>query len=68
MKSKRSGKGWLVVKDDMEKAYDRLKWAFVTNTFQDIWPPNNFVHMVYQCISSTNVRVLWNGEMLDSFT
>ena len=28
MRTKRSGKGWLAIKVDLEKVYDMLKWKF----------------------------------------
>lgn len=43
MRSKKTGKGWMVIKIDLEKTYDRLKWSFVKETLQDSGLPQEFV-------------------------
>lgn len=57
----------MAVKIDLEKAYDRLNWDFIKETLEDIGLPREFVNMVWHCISSSSMRVLWNGEALDEF-
>lgn len=56
------------IKIDLEKAYDRIKWSFVRNMLIDIRFPNDFVNLVWQCISSPSLKIVWNGEASDSFT
>lgn len=68
IRNKRHGKGWMVIKMDLEKTYDRLNWSFVVDTLRDIGFPESFVNMVYQFISTSNMRVIWNDEALDSFS
>jgi len=58
----------MMIKVDLEKAYDRLKWDFIYTTMKYIVLPENITNMVRHCISSSRMRVLWNGEMLNSFT
>lgn len=67
MRLKRGRRGYMAVKIDLEKAYDRLKWNFVRDTLRDIGIPEPLVSIIWQCISSSNMRVLWNGEELESF-
>lgn len=57
----------MVVKIDLEKAYDRLNWEFIKKTLEDIGFPTEFMNMVCHCISTPKMRVLWNGEKLDEF-
>ena len=38
------------------------------DTLRDIGFPESFVNMVYQFISTSNMRVIWNDEALDSFS
>lgn len=64
MKTKAGKRGWIVVKIDLEKTYDRLKWNFVKDTLQDIGIPNNIVDIIWSCIFTPSIRLLWNGEAL----
>lgn len=57
----------MAIKVDLEKAYDRLKWEFVTDTLHDIGFPEEFINLVHWCISSPSLQVLWNGEALSKF-
>jgi hypothetical protein len=68
MRIKKRGKGWMAIKIDFEKAYDRLKWLFVKDTLDDIGFPPALFSIIYECISSPSMKMLWNGEALDSFS
>lgn len=68
MHNKKGKKGWLAIKIDLEKAYDRLNWDFIKETLVDIGFPDSFVQMVWHCISSPKMKVLWNGEALEEFS
>lgn len=52
----------MAIKIDLEKAYDRLKWDFVKETLVDIGFPAFIVDLIYQCISSPTMKIIWNGE------
>nr|KYP54028.1 Retrovirus-related Pol polyprotein LINE-1 [Cajanus cajan] len=67
MKSKKGNKGWMAIKIDLEKAYDRLNWNFIKDTLLDIGLPSSFINLVWACISSAKFRMLWNGEALSEF-
>nr|KYP69874.1 Retrovirus-related Pol polyprotein LINE-1 [Cajanus cajan] len=67
MRYKSRAKGWMAFKIDLEKAYDRLKWDFVKDTLLDIGLPAQLVNIIWACISSPRMRMLWNGETLDEF-
>nr|KYP72339.1 hypothetical protein KK1_004927 [Cajanus cajan] len=60
-------KGWMAIKIDLEKAYDRLKWSFVKDTLSDIDLPQSFIDLVWACISTLSLRMLWNGDSLEEF-
>lgn len=68
MRSKKGAKGWMAIKIDLEKAYDRLNWDFVKHTLQDIGLPQSYIDLVWYCISTPWMRVIWNGEALEEFT
>nr|KYP39534.1 LINE-1 reverse transcriptase isogeny [Cajanus cajan] len=67
MKRRTGNKGWMAIKIDLEKTYDRLNWRFIRDTLSDIGLPQNFVELVWACISTPSSRVLWNGEALQEF-
>nr|KYP48048.1 LINE-1 reverse transcriptase isogeny [Cajanus cajan] len=68
MRYKSGNKGWMAIKIDLEKAYDRLKWNFVKDTLQDIGLPQIFVNLIWASILSPRLRMVWNGEALEEFT
>lgn len=43
MRSKKTGKGGMFIKIDLEKTYDMLKQSFVKETLQDSGLPQEFV-------------------------
>lgn len=60
-------KGWMTIKIDLEKAYDRLRWDFIRDTLHDIVCPDNFINIVWWCISSSRIRLLLNVDALQKF-
>lgn len=63
-----SGKtGWMAIKVNLEKAYDRLRWDFIRDTLIQANFPPDMVNLIIQCITSTRMRVLWNGDTSDEF-
>lgn len=39
MRAKKGKKGWLTIKIDIEKAYDRLKWECIAKTLEAMHLP-----------------------------
>lgn len=68
MRKRKGKKRWMAIKLDLEKAYDRLSWHFIKETLGDIGLPDDFVNLVWQCISTPRMRMLWNGEALNEFS
>ncbi|KAL8159786.1 hypothetical protein V2J09_001323 [Rumex salicifolius] len=68
MKRKTGRKGWFLLKLDLEKAYDRLRWDFIEDTLRDVGLPDSWVRWIIECVSSASMRVLWNGEITEKFT
>jgi hypothetical protein len=68
MKLKKGKVGWMAIKIDLEKAFDRLSWDFIKDTLTDIGLPSSFINLVWNCISTSRMRILWNGDALDEFT
>ena len=60
--------GYIAVKVDLEKAYDRLEWSFIHKVFQAFRFPNNIIKLIMSCISTSSLSVLVNGYALDPFS
>ena len=59
--------GYMAVKVDLEKAYDRLEWSFIHNVLLAIRFPPNLIKIIMSCISTSSISVLVNGNALDAF-
>lgn len=60
---KKKGKdGWMAIKVDLEKAYDRLRWDFIEETLYDAGLLGNFVQAIMACVSTCSMCVAWNGH------
>ena len=60
--------GYMAVKIDLEKAYDRLEWSFIRHTLQFFNFPDNWIYLIMSCISTSTLSVLLNGDHLHEFT
>ncbi|GKV43678.1 hypothetical protein SLEP1_g50939 [Rubroshorea leprosula] len=66
--SKKKGKdGDMIVKLDLEKAYDRLEWSFIREALMLFKLPANFISLILSCMSSSSISILVNGERTNSF-
>lgn len=68
MRNKKGKVGYMAVKIDFEKAYDRLRWSFICESLMELRIPQNLVEVVKQCINSVKLQILWNGEPLKEFS
>ena len=57
----------MILKIDLEKAYDHMKWSFVRDVLFSLGFHNDTVELILSCISSTSVSLLFNGEQLEEF-
>lgn len=67
MRTKGGKKWWMAIKIVLEKACDRLNWCFIKDTLEDIGFPKKIIQLIWHCISSPSMQVLWNGEALGEF-
>lgn len=67
MKRKQGVKGFMAIKIDFEKAYDRLKWSFIRDTLTDMNFPILMIDVIMECVTTSSMRILWNGQSTDSF-
>lgn len=55
---KKARRGAVLIKVDLEKAYDSLKWSFVEETLHDAGLPNGLIRVIMQLVSSRSYRLL----------
>ena len=64
--SKKKGNvGYMAIKIDYEKAYDKLEWSFIRRMLIRINLPTNLVELIMSCVSSVTTSILFNGSPLD---
>jgi len=57
-----------LLKIDLAKAFDRLKWDFIAVALTRLQLPTSFINLIYQCISTTTLSILVNGEPTAGFS
>ena len=67
MESMKGRIGYMIIKINLEKAYDRLEWGFVRNMLLSLNFHLDTVELIMSCISFTSVSLLFNGELLEEF-
>lgn len=50
-----------------KKAYDRLEWNFIHDILKLFHFPQSLCKLIMHCVSSTSVRLLFNGNQLETF-
>lgn len=64
-KLKRGRSGGMIVKIDLEKAYDRLEWDCVRNLLTMFSFTPNWIRQIMSCLSSLLTSVLFNGSEVE---
>lgn len=67
MRQKTGKSGVMVVKVDLEKAYDRIIGVFLERTLVAMGFDLNLTKLIMSGVISTKLSMLWNGEMLEPF-
>ena len=67
MRKRKIGKGFMTMKIDLEKAYDRISWSFIRETLEWFKLYGDWIHNIMHCIETPTMSILWNGRKLDSF-
>ncbi|KAL0439099.1 UNVERIFIED_CONTAM: putative mitochondrial protein [Sesamum latifolium] len=63
LKHKKQGKkGYVSLKLDVSKAYDRVEWSFLERVLGRLGFNHHFVSLIMSCVSSVSFSFLLNGE------
>lgn len=52
----------MLLKIDMEKAYDRLSWSFIESTLQLIGFSQAWINITMACVTTTKLAISYNGK------
>jgi len=55
-------KGYVALKLDMEKAYDRIEWDFLLSCLQQLGFHDTWIRWIQECISTVSYSLLINNE------
>ena len=64
---RRGQEGFMAVKIDLEKAFDRLEWSFIRMVLTHFGFPKNIIRLILSCVSTTSTSLLFNGNKLQPF-
>ena len=59
--------GYMALKIDLEKAYDKLEWGFIKGMLIRYNFLDNLIEIIMSCISSVSTSLLCNGGSLEPF-
>lgn len=68
IRRKKGRKGWMLLKLNLEKAYDRIRWDFLEETLEPAGLSPGWTTRIMECVSEPSMRLLWNGELAKAFT
>ena len=57
----------MVLKVDLEKAYDRIKWEFLWDTLNLVGFSSKLIEVIMNCQSVGSIKLLWTGAMTGQF-
>ena len=60
-------KGFMAIKINLEKAYDRIEWSFIREMLINSNFPDNLIDIIMSCVTSVSTSLLFNKGYLESF-
>lgn len=68
MRRKTSRKGWMALKIDLKKAYDRVKLKFIEDTLLCASFSMSLTSRIMSYVCSADMKILWNGSVINGFS
>lgn len=65
MRIKKGNLGYMILKIDLKKAYERLSWKFIRETLRAVCLNQRWVDNIMACVETSRHALLWNGKQLD---
>lgn len=57
--------GYMALKIDLEKAYDKIEWSFIRDMLIRVNLPTDLRDIIISCVSTVSTSILFNREALD---
>ena len=57
--------GYMALKIDLEKAYDKLEWSFIRDMLIWVNLPLDIIDLIMSCVSTMSTSILFNRETLN---
>jgi hypothetical protein len=63
----KSQQGYIGIKTDIAKAYDRVEWLFLQTTLEAMGFPQKLTETIMKCVKTVNFSILINGRPSQNF-
>lgn len=57
----------MLMKLDVEKAFDRLEWSFIRQTLTQLNFPGPLIQLIMSCVFTSSISVLINGSLMEFY-
>lgn len=65
--AERRRRKWMILKIDLEKAYDRIRWSFLREMLGKAHLPQKLINIIMKCQMIREMEVMWNGSRSGRF-
>lgn len=53
----------MLIKLDLEKAFDKLEWSFIKHMLEAIAIPDKLIKLILSCVSNSSSSIIINGTL-----